>query len=144
MSIEAQIMDEIASRLSNVPEIVTVNKDRIVLSTSDFREHELPAAQVWDIAQTMAHQKQCIEVNWSMSIEIVMKSTETGLANQAELWGLRRKVELALFQDPNLGIPKVIHLQYTGNVTDLHLVEPYYIARIDFDVKFMENLTGTL
>jgi hypothetical protein len=37
----------------------------------------------------------------------------------------------------------VVHLVYNSNITDLHLVEPYYIARLDFDVQFYDNLTGS-
>jgi transposase len=72
-----------------------------------------------------------------------MKSLTTGSVVQKDLWELRRKIQLALWENPNLGIPGVIHLIYTGNITDLHSVEPYYISRLDFDVQYYDDLTGT-
>jgi len=142
MSIEADIMNAIVARIQTVPEVVTVNSDRIVLATSDFRDHELPAVQIWDIAQSIQHERTRILVDWSMSIEIVMKSLETGAVDQSTLWNMRRNIQLALWDKPNLEIPGVVHMLYTGNVTDLHLIEPYYVARIDLDVRFYDHLTG--
>jgi hypothetical protein len=91
----------------------------------------------------MQHQRGRILVNWALSLELVMKSLESGAVDQSTLWTLRRDIQLALWNEPNLGIPGVVHMIYTGNVTDLHLIEPYYIARIDFDVQFYDNLTGS-
>lgn len=143
MAIESQIMAAIVARVETVPEVVKINSDRIILATSDFRDYELPAVQIWDMAQRIDHQRGRILVNWSMSIEIVMKSLESGTVYQTTLWDLRRKIQLALWAEPNLGIPGVVHMIYTGNVTDLHLMEPYYVARIDLDVQFYDELTGS-
>jgi hypothetical protein len=136
-------MAAIVARVETVPEVVKINSDRIILATSDFRDYELPAVQIWDMAQRIDHQRGRILVNWSMSIEIVMKSLESGTVYQTTLWDLRRKIQLALWAEPNLGIPGVVHMIYTGNVTDLHLMEPYYVARIDLDVQFYDELTGS-
>lgn len=143
MAIEAQIMAAIVARVQTVPDVVKINSDRIILSTSDFRDYELPAVQIWDMAQSISHERARILVNWSMSIEIVMKSLETGIVDQTTLWDLRRDIQLALWAEPNLDIPGVVHMIYTGNVTDLHLMEPYYVARIDLDVQFYDDLTGS-
>lgn len=143
MAIETDIMNAIVARVQTVPEVVTINSDRIVLATSDFRDHELPAVQIWDVAQSMQHQRGRVLVNWAMSLEIVMKSLESGAVDQSTLWTLRRDIQLALWNEPNLNIPGVVHMIYTGNVTDLHLIEPYYVARIDFDVQFYDDLTGS-
>lgn len=142
MAIETDIMNAIVARVQTVPEVVTVNSDKIILSTSDFRDHELPAVQIWDVAQSIQHERTRILVNWSLSIEIVMKSLETGAVDQSTLWNMRRNIQLALWDKPNLEIPGVVHMLYTGNVTDLHLIEPYYVARIDLDVRFYDHLTG--
>jgi hypothetical protein len=143
VAIETDIMNAIVARVQTVADVKTVNSDRIVLATSDFRDHELPAVQIWDVAQSMQHQRGRILVNWALSLELVMKSLESGAVDQSTLWTLRRDIQLALWNEPNLGIPGVVHMIYTGNVTDLHLIEPYYVARIDFDVQFYDNLTGS-
>lgn len=144
MSLESEICDKIISTIqSEVPEIKYVSFDKIKLSTSDFRDFELPAVQIWDVAQSAEHQRGRILITWSISLELIMKSNETGVASQKDLWELRRKIQLALWKKPNLEIPGVVHLRYNSNITDLHLVEPYYIARLDFDVIFYDNLTGS-
>jgi hypothetical protein len=144
MTIESDICDKIINLIqSDVPEIKYVSFDKIKLSTSDFRDFELPAVQIWDISQAAQHQRGRILVTWSISLEIIMKSNDTGTASQKDLWELRRKIQLALWKKPNLDIPGVVHLVYNSNITDLHLVEPYYIARLDFDVQFYDNLTGS-
>lgn len=144
MSLESEICDKIISTIqSDVPEIKYISFDKIKLSTSDFRDFELPAVQIWDISQSAKHERGRILITWSISLEIIMKSNETGVASQKDLWELRRKIQLALWKKPNLEIPGVVHLVYNSNITDLHLVEPYYIARLDFDVVFYDNLTGS-
>jgi hypothetical protein len=144
MTIESQICDKILSIISeDVPSVKYKSFDKIKLSTSDFMDYELPAVQLWDISQAAKHERGRILVNWSISLELIMKSNTTGVASQKELWDLRRQIQLALWKKPNLEIPGVVHLVYNSNITDLHLVEPYYIARLDFDVLFYDNLTGS-
>lgn len=142
MSIESDISEAIILRVKNIPEIKTVSFDKIMLSAADFRDTEIPAVQLWDIGQSVEHQRGRILVTWSLSLELIMKAMVQGQVTQKTLWELRRKIQLALWSNPNLGIPGVVHLQYTGNITDLHLVEPYYITRLDFDVLYYDNLTG--
>lgn len=142
MSIESDIADAIVAVVTTVTEVKTINFDKIILATSDFRDHELPAVQLWDVFQSVEHQRGRILVSWSLSLELIMKSLTTGSVVQKDLWELRRKIQLALWANPNLGIPGVVHMVYTGNITDLHTVEPYYISRLDFDVLYYDNLTG--
>lgn len=142
MSIESDIADAIVNIVTAIPAIKTVNFDKVILATSDFRDHELPAVQLWDVFQSVEHQRGRILVNWSLSLELIMKSLTSGTVVQKDLWELRRTIQLALWANPNLGIPGVVHMVYTGNITDLHTVEPYYISRLDFDVQYYDNLTG--
>jgi hypothetical protein len=142
-TIEENIVDAIKTRVQGVAAIKYYSDDRIRLATDDFQDHEIPAAQLWDVGQFITHERSRVLVTWSFSLEIIMKSMTSGEVNQRALWALRREIALALWAKPvNLGIPGVIHPVYTGNVTDLHLVEPFYIARIDFDVLFYDDLTG--
>lgn len=142
-TIEDSIVDAIRTRVTGVAAIKSYSDDKIRISTSDFMDHELPAAQLWDVGQFIQHERSRILVTWSFSLELIMKSLVSGEVSQRDLWELRRTVALALWAPPvNLGVPGVIHPVYTGNVTDLHMVEPFYIARIDFDVQFYDDLTG--
>ena len=143
MSIESTIADAIVAVVEAVPGVKSVNFDKVLLATSDFRDHELPAVQLWDVGQSIEHQRGRILVTWALSLEVIMKSLVAGSVVQKDLWEFRRTIQLALWAKPNLGIPGVVHLIYSGNITDLHSVEPYYITRLDFDVQYYDNLTGS-
>jgi len=144
VSIESDIVDKIVSIITvDVPEVLYVSFDKIKLATSDFAPHELPAVQIWDSGQTPTHERGRIRVDWNLSLELIMRSEIVGVVDQKGLFELRRKIQQALWAVPNLGIPGVVHLVYTGNISDLHLLEPFYISRIDFAVQFYDNLTGS-
>lgn len=143
MSIESTIVDKIVQIATAVPSVNYVSFDKIRLATADFQAHELPAVQIWDNGQIVTHERGRVRKDWQLSLEIVMKSDIGGEVNQKTLFELRRTMEQALWAVPNLGIPGVIHLIYTGNISDLHLLEPFYIARIDFAVAYYDNLTGS-
>jgi len=141
---EEEIADKIVSILeTDVSELNYVAFDKIRTAIGDFRDHELPAVQVWDVAQVAEHVRGRIQVTWSLSAEIINRSQQEGEVNQKGIWTLRHTIQKALWDVPNLGIPGVIHLRYTGNITDLHMVEPNYISRLDFDVLFYDDLTGS-
>lgn len=145
MSIESDIIDKIVDLLKNAPELAEINyvsADEIKLATSDFERHELPAIQIWDNGQIPTHERGRILVDWNISAELIMRSSSSGLVDQKALFELRRKIMLVLFNKPNLGIPGVVHLIYTGNISDLHLAEPEYIARVDFTVRYYDNLVS--
>lgn len=144
MSIESDIIDAIVSVIqTDIPEVNYVSFDKIKLATSDFSAHELPAVQIWDSGATPQHERGRILVDWNLSLELIMKSEIEGVVDQKALFELRRKIQLALWNKPNLGIPGVVHLIYTANISDLHLLEPFYIARIDFAVRYYDTLTGS-
>lgn len=144
MSIESDIVDAIVTKLETaVPEVNYISFDKIKLATSDFAAHELPAVQIWDSGASIKHERGRILVDWNLALELIMKSEIQGLVDQKGLFELRRKIQLALWEKPNLGIPGVVHLIYNANVSDLHLLDPFYIARIDFAVRYYDSLTGT-
>ena len=140
---ESDIVDKIVQIVTAVPGVNYISFDKIRLATADFMAHELPAVQVWDNGQLITHERGRVRKDWNLSLELIMKSEVTGAVDQKALFALRRTIELALWATPNLGIPGVIHLIYTGNISDLHLLEPFYIARIDFTVSYYDSLTGS-
>lgn len=138
--VATKILDIIAT---DVPEINYTSFEDIKVAIDDFREFELPAVQLWDVSQEITHERGYEKTLWTIVLELVMKSTSTNIVKQKDLWALRRKIGLALWDVPNLGIPGVIHLKYKNNLTDLHLLEPFYTARMEFEVIFRRQLTGT-
>lgn len=143
---ESDIADALVTIVSAVSGIRTVSFDRIRASVTDYMEHEIPAVQIYDIGQSIEHQRGRILVSWALSLEIVMKSVNSGgtiaQIDQKALWSKRREIQLAIWDNPKLGLATVVHPILNGNVTDLHLQLPYYTARIDFDVLFYDDLTG--
>ena len=141
--VENTIIDAIITKLGNVAELNYIKFDEVKLTIEDFQPHELPAVQLYDTNQIVTHSRGYKDVDWQIALEIIMRGDTTGVVDQKALLDLRRKVELALWDEPNLGIPEVKHLRYQGNVTDLHLLAPHYIARIDFVVMYRDTLTGS-
>lgn len=143
MSIESAIVDAIVAKVAAVPGITTVAFDEVKISFDDFQETELPAVQIWDNGQIIKHENRRVRVDWAMSLELIMKSDIAGVVIQKDLFEKRREIQLTLFARPNLDIPGVIHMVYVGNISDLHFLKPYYIARLDIIVQYYDELVGT-
>lgn len=142
MSIESDIVDALVAKISAVPGIKTVKFDEIKIAFEEFQEHELPAVQIWDNGQIGKHQQRRLLVDWSISIELIMKSEIEGTVIQKDLFEKRREIQLAVFADPQLGVQGMTHLFYTGTVSDLHLLKPFYIARLDIVAQYYDALVG--
>jgi len=134
------ICEAILAKLDGVVAIKTKSFDRVRLYSSDFQDHELPAIQIIDIDETIQHEMSRAKKAWRLGLEIVMKPNEFGDVSQKDLWDMQYTVERALFADPNLSIPGVIHLQYLSATTDLHLLEPYYYCRLELLCQYYEPL----
>jgi len=143
LSIESAIVDAIVAKVAAVPGITTVAFDEVKISFDDFQETELPAVQIWDNGQIIKHENRRVRVDWAMSLELIMKSDIAGVVIQKDLFEKRREIQLTLFARPNLDIPGVIHMVYVGNISDLHFLKPYYIARLDIIVQYYDELVGT-
>lgn len=139
-SMKSRIADAIVAKLNDVWDLKTVSFDRVRVLVADFNEGELPAAQIIDQSETILHEQNRARKSWNLTIEIVMKQTVDRLVNQQDLWNLMYQIERKLFVEPNLAIPGVLHMRYVQNVTDLHLADPYYTARLDLAVEYYEAL----
>lgn len=137
---KTRIAQAITNICATVPGIETVTFDRVKLLSSDFIESELPAIQLIDVTMTSEHEKVRAKKTWSISLELVMRPNELNEVRQPDLWDMEQAILRKLWQVPNLGIPGVIQMQFNGSATDLHLLEPYYFARLDFDIIFYEAL----
>ena len=142
-AIESTIADALVAKVTAVAGVNSVAFDRVRISIDEFRPHEIPAVQFFDVGQVVTHVHTQKEVTWSIALEIIMKTKSSGVIDQQDLWNLRRDIELVLWDKPNLGIPEIQQLTYTGVATDLHLLHPYYVARMDFDVNYIDALTGS-
>lgn len=138
---KSKIADALLARLATVPGLRSFDFDKVRLLSHDFNDLEIPAVQLIDIGESGVHEHSRLKKNWRVSLELVLKEDEHKKVNQQDLWNFGYKIERILWAEPvNLGIPGVIQLTYIGSATDLHLVRPYYISKLDFDVVYYEDL----
>lgn len=140
MSLKTDIAAAILERLSAVPGIKSKTFDTVRLMASDFQDHELPAVQMIDLAEAVEHEQRRCKKTWQIALEVILKPNEFGNKSQRDLWDLCYEIERALWARPNLQIPGIIHLRYLGSQTDLHLLQPFYFARLDFEVIYYQPL----
>jgi hypothetical protein len=141
-STKTRIARALKSILEGMPVFNYVSFDRIRLYVSDFRENELPAAQFIDVTETITHDRNRVLRTWSISLEVVNKSTDNGYISQEDMWDIEYQISRKIWAIPNLGIPGVVHCKYITNSTDLHLLEPFYLLRMEFDVVYYEHLVS--
>ena len=142
LTMKAKIARAILSILRTVPGIEYLEFDDVRILTSDFNDMLIPAVQLIDIRESVQHDHSRAKKTWSITLELVMKEDEHGAVSQEDLWNFTYKIERALWAQPNLGITGVLQMVYLGNSTDLHLVKPYYISKLDFDVVYYEDLVS--
>lgn len=139
-AMKTKIARGILAKCAEIKSIKYVNFDRVKLLASDFNEYEMPAIQLIDVTLFNEHENLRGKKTWTIALELLMKSTHHGEVNQEDLWNLEYEVLRKLWEKPNLGIKGVIQMNFLGSATDLHLLEPYYFSRLDFDVQFYESL----
>lgn len=137
---KTRIADKIVEILKTVRDVRTVTFDKVKLLASDFTETEIPAIQLIDVSQTGNHEQSRVKYMWLIALELTMKQTADKACDQRALWNLEYQVKRKLWTTPNLGVPGVVHMQFVNAETDLHLLEPFYFARIFFEVHFYESL----
>lgn len=140
--LKVTISQALVDRLKTIPDLKTVEFDKVRLRADDFMSVDCPAIQFIDIQEQIDHERSRAKKTWLLGLELVMKATAETPVSQIDLWNLQYQVERLLWGLPNLGIPGVIHLRYLGSQTDLHLLEPYYFVRLDIEVLYYEALVA--
>lgn len=139
----AKIAEGLVAAISTVPSVKSVSFDRIRLKMADFLDHELPGCQIVDVEDTVViYETLRAKRSWLIDVELVMKTTEYLVLQQADMWNLAYEVERAIMRNPQLGVVGVIHAKVQGLRTDLHLVEPFYFGVISVEVLYYQHLTG--
>jgi hypothetical protein len=129
---KSKICNAVAAAVSGVRQIKTVVTDRVMLTSDDFGEVQLPAVQFIDLVEPSEHEKTRTIRRWNFALELIMKPTQWDQVTQHDLWNLSELIIRAVGQNPNFGIPGVIHVEYLQSETDLHVVESHYIAKLNF------------
>jgi len=112
----------------------------IKMLASDFSDYELPAVQFIDLGDDNFHERSRAKKTWNVTLELVIGPKTNYVPKQEDLWDLIELTEQALFLDPKLNIPEVIHMKLLGSTTDLHTLQPLYTARIDIQIDYYQPL----
>lgn len=141
-STKSKIAEALLAILRGMSEFKYVAFDDVKITFSDFKDYELPAAQFYDVQETIVHQRSYAERTWTIALELINKPTADKVISQQSMWNLEYRVARAIWKDPTLGVPNVVNARYTGNTTDLHLVKPFYLLTMNFDVVYNEHLVS--
>lgn len=141
-STKSKIATALEAILRELPQLKTVDFQHVRLYSSDFNESELPALQFIDLTESVRHELSRAVRTWKVSLEIIHKSTENEYINQSDLWNLEYQISRKIWATPDLGVKGVQHCVYTSNSTDLHLLQPFYLLRMDFDIVYYEHLVN--
>lgn len=140
VSMKSKIADSLVEILKEVRGIKHVEFDKVRLLASDFNDTELPAAQFIDVVENVLHERSRKRATWIITLEVVDKSDENGYVSQKAMWNLEYRIARKIWATPQLNLKGVIQAQYLANNTDLHMLDPYYLLRLDFQVEYYENL----
>jgi hypothetical protein len=142
-SIRTKIAQAILGKLANVTALKYRAFDVVRLQASDFQDWELPAVQIYDLVEIGIHERSLARKSWTLAVEVIVGPNGTTTPSQETLWDLMQDIEAALWSQPNLGVPEVIHAVIGSSSTDLHLMSPFYLGRIEMTVEYKQPLTGT-
>jgi hypothetical protein len=144
-SIKSDIATNLVTLLATITDFRYVHFDVVRLAASDFQDHEIPALQIIDLAEVATHEGTRVRKSWALAIEVIVgpRMTDTAQPNQKQLWDLMQEVELKIGSQPKLNLATVIHAKLGVSSTDLHLMRPFYLGRIELTVDYYQTFTGT-
>lgn len=142
-SIEALIMANMKSKLEELTWQNLVEYEKIRLLSTDFRDHELPAIQFFDSGRTFQHLKGRVEVEWQITIEVVMKKQADDLVDQSVLLDRMEEIERKIGSNVQLdlgtlasSVGSMVHVKYLNAITDLHTLSPFYSGVLNFSANY--------
>jgi len=142
-SVRSKIADALLARLALVTDLKYRAFDVVRLQASDFQDYEIPAVQIIDLAELNTHEMKRGKKDWNLVIEVIVGPTESAAVTQQTLWDLMQLIEETVWAVPNLGLSEVIHMKLLTTSTDLHLMAPFYLGRIELSVMYYQPLVGT-
>lgn len=149
MAIDESVRSKIAQALVTqittqipAPDIVTAEYDKIRLTSDDFKEWELPAVQIIDLPEVNVHEQRRGRKTWTLAIEMIVGNQAQTVKTTKDLWDLIEAVEKAIMQEPKLGLTQVLHAKILGSATDLHIMDPFYVGRLEIEIQYFQELVG--
>jgi hypothetical protein len=141
LSIEGKIFEALATVLASLSWVKTVEYENLRVLPSEWRDFELPSLQFFDNRAIVTHARGDVDVQWSISIELTLKSTADATYSQIDLFDKKQEIETLIGANVDLGISGMKHLKFDGWETDATEM-PYLICRIDFTALYKKSFTG--
>lgn len=142
MSVEREIFEALETKLQELSWAKTVDYEKIRVTPTDIQDDELPRIQIYDNTMIVAHERTQLRKTWSIVVELILKTTRAEEVNQGVLLDRKVEIERKVGESPNLGVAGMIHMAYVRADTDLHSIQPYYLARLEFSAIFRTPYSG--
>ena len=144
MANKSDIANAMVAKLNEIAALNYVQFGIVRMATDDFRMDEFPAVQIYNTDETRTHLHRCIQVDWNLNLEIIMRSTMDGAIDLHDLWDLEDTIESKLWENPKLGLTsEFIHLLHNGSYTVLPIENDIYIQTIRLTARYLKRLVGT-
>ena len=144
MAMKRNIAVAMVSKLSEIADLKYIAFGIVRLGAGDFQIDEFPAVQIYNTEESRVHLHRCIQVDWGLNLEIIMRTTTSGEINLFDLLDLEDVIEQKLWSDPKLGLTSdFVHLLHNGSYTVLPLENDIYIQTIRLTARYLKRLVGT-
>jgi len=148
-SVQKLVLQNIKTKLEELTWPSLVEFERIRLYSSDFKDHEIPAIQIYDVGETARTVQGRTENEWTLTIELILRPLQDDVADQGLLFDRKLEIKRKLGEDPTLGLGSLVpsqgrfkHIKYIRGLTDLHILSPYFMARLDYQALFEEPFSS--
>jgi hypothetical protein len=138
MGKKREIFEALETVISGLAWVKTINWEKILISETDIQDHEVPIIQIYDTGALNVHERGNLHVTLGITIELVLKQTETYQVDQGELFDKVEELETIIGENIRLNVPGFLHIRYVSEQTDLHTIDPYYYAALNFELEYLK------
>ena len=143
MSKRRQILDAMKTLLTGkLTWAKVVEWEKVRILSSDFGEHEIPCVQFYHLNTTYKQIQGRVEAHAVFNVEVCLKSFQTGVVDQRDLFDKMDDVLTGMGSQANLGVPGVIHARLLSDEVDTHTISPHFIGILTFEVVYLTTYTG--
>ena len=142
MTIESDIFTNLKSILeTDLTWVKQVESETPYVAVSDLVNNQIPLVQFyWDKPSVQQQQRGLTTTTAPLVIEIIAKDTKLNDMTQTKLFQYRDDVLTAIGSNVNLStVPGFIQFAYTGRTYDVHTMQDWFVARLNFNALFQES-----
>lgn len=135
---EAIMLDELRRIATAVTWVKTVRVVDPVMAISAVGAHEVPFVQITPQEQPMIAERNDATVRWAILVELVLLSDVDKPVDPYELYDKVHDLWRAFGEGYRLNsvVNGIIGLYPVGASVDLHMVKPYYIGQLLFELQY--------